>query len=126
MRHALALAGVGVLLACCSSGGSGRQTATPPESGGAIVVTARDRHFTPESISVRSGAAADITFENDSSEQHTFTVYLGGTPGGTVVGDTGDVAPGDRGELSLLFKKGTHAFECKIHPSSMHGVIVVR
>lgn len=121
----LALGAAVALLAACSSGGSSRQTATPRESGGAIVVTARDRHFTPESISVRSGAATDITFENDSTEQHTFTVYLGARLDGTVVGDTGDVAPGDRGELSLLFTKGTHAFECRIHPQQMHGVIVV-
>lgn len=108
----------------CAGGGHASPTRTP--ASGPLTITVHGRAFSPDQLALAAGATATITLQNGSAEAHTLTVYLGANPEGTVVGDTGEVAPGETGQVTLLFTSGKHAFRCTIHPQQMQGVIDVR
>ena len=108
----------------CAGGGHNLATRTP--ASGPLTIMVHGRSFSPGQLTLAAGATATITLQNTSADRHTLTVYLGAKPEGTVVGDTGEVAPGDTGQVTLLFMSGVHAFRCNIHPQQMQGVIDVR
>jgi len=71
--------------------------------------------FDPVTITITKGTR--VRWTNAGSVNHTSTSNKG-------VWDSGSIAPGDT--FSRPFKKlGTFRYHCSIHPTQMHGKIVV-
>ena len=102
--------------------------AVPTAASGAATVTAKDFSFSPDKLAAREGRTLNVTFQNNGSVSHTFTVYtdegfktpLSGADSGSVVAGTNRTVavaiPADSGDLY---------FRCEIHPSAMKGEISV-
>ena len=128
MIRMLALAAVGPLLllaACSSSDDNATTTAKPSQttsaSGGAaqpqaITVTAVDFSLSPATITASAGQVINVTFKNNGSTTHSFTV------------GTTDVALADSGASSsgsFTAAAQTIEFHCKFHPTQMMGTITM-
>jgi plastocyanin len=124
----IALAAVGplLLLAACSS--SDDNTTTTPKtnqttsaSGGgaqphAITVTAVDFSFSPATITASAGQVINVSFKNNGSVEHSFTV---GTTDVTEVDGGGSISG------SFTASAQTVEFHCKYHPTQMKGTITI-
>jgi plastocyanin len=128
MIRMLALAAVGplLLLAACSSSGDNATTTpkasqTTSASAGAaqpqaITVTAIDFSLSPATITASAGQVINVTFKNNGSTTHSFTV------------GTTDVAVTDSGASSsgsFTASATTVEFHCKFHPTQMKGTITI-
>lgn len=112
-------------MACGASDKASKQDETAISE--VVTVTAQNKSFTPDSITVPAGAATTVVFRNDDTVEHTFTVFDGSDSGGEVVADSGRVLPGETTEVIMLFgRPGTNAFQCQIHPNRMQGHIGVQ
>src|SRR6266705_656838 len=119
----LALAAVGplLLLAACSSSGDDATTTPKTSASGAgqpqaITVTAIDFSLSPETITASAGQVINVTFKNNGSTTHSFTV-------GTI-----DVAVTDSGTSSggsFTASAQTVELHCKFHPTQMKGTITI-
>ena len=123
----LALAAVGPLLllaACSSSDDNATTTAkasqTASASGAAqpqaITVTAVNFSLSPGTITASAGQVINVTFQNNGSTTHSFTV------------GTTDVAVADSGTSSsgsFTASATTVEFHCKFHPTQMKGTITI-
>jgi plastocyanin len=124
----LALAAVGplLLLAACSSSDDNATTTpkasqTTSASGGAaqpqaITMTAVDFSLSPATIRASAGQVINVSFKNNGSTEHSFTV------------GTTDVAEGDAGASSsgsFTATAQTVEFHCKYHPTQMKGTITI-
>ena len=124
----LALAAVGplLLLAACSSSGDNATTTpkasqTTSASGGAaqpqaLTVTAVDFSLSPATITASAGQVINVSFKNDGSATHSFTV-------GTT--DVTQAAGGASGSGSFTASATTVEFHCKFHPTQMKGTITI-
>ncbi len=123
----LALSAVGplLLLAACSSSGDNATTTpkasqTTSASGGAqpqaITVTAVDFSLSPATITASAGQVIKVSFKNDGSTKHSFTV-------GTT--DVTEAAGGASGSGSFTASATTVEFHCKYHPTTMMGTITI-
>jgi Cupredoxin-like domain len=115
----LALAAVGplLLLAACSSSGDNATTTT----GGAaqpqaLTVTAVDFSLSPATITAPAGQVINVSFKNNGSTQHSFTV------GPT---DVAQAAAGASSSGSFTASAQTVEFHCKFHPTQMKGTITI-
>jgi uncharacterized cupredoxin-like copper-binding protein len=74
-----------VLIAGC--GGSGGTTTTQGVAGPqSVTVTLEDYFFAPESVMVTAGATVNVTGDNPSGTDHTWTVLTAGDEVSTAVG----------------------------------------
>src|ERR1700687_5022798 len=126
----LALAAFGplLLLAACSSSDDNATTTTTKASqttsasGGAaqpqvgITVTAVDFSLSPATITASAGQLINVTFKNNGSVTHSFTV------GST---DVGVIAGGASGSGNFSAAAMTVEFHCKFHPTQMKGTITI-
>jgi uncharacterized cupredoxin-like copper-binding protein len=119
MIRMLALAAVGplLLLAACSSSGDNATTTT----GGAaqpqaLTVTAVDFSLSPATITAPAGQVINVSFKNNGSTQHSFTV-------GTT--DVAQAAAGASSSGSFTASAQTVEFHCKFHPTQMKGTITI-
>src|ERR1700674_5449007 len=125
----LALAAVGplLLLAACSSSDDNATTTpkasqTTSASGGAaqpqaaITVTAVDFSLSPATITASAGQLINVTFKNNGSVTHSFTV-------GTT--DVAVIASGASGSGNFTASATTVEFHCKFHPTQMKGTITI-
>jgi plastocyanin len=86
-----------------------------------MVVTTRleENRYDPEELSAPANSEVTIRFENGSGVEHTLTFE------GEIEGDTGVVAPGAVGEITIQTPEpGRYRFFCQIHPT-MEGELVV-
>ncbi|HUG74982.1 MAG TPA: sulfocyanin-like copper-binding protein [Acidimicrobiia bacterium] len=85
MRRLLAMTVVTLLLAGCGSSGGTTTTqgATGPQS---VSVTMEDYFFAPESVTVAAGATVNVTGDNPSGTDHTWTVLTAGDEVSTAIG----------------------------------------
>jgi plastocyanin len=116
----LAVAAVGplLLLAACSSSGD-NATTTPKASGGApqaVTITAVNFSLSPATITASAGQVINVSFKNDGSTKHSFTV-------GTT--DVTEAAGGASGSGSFTASATTVEFHCKYHPTQMKGTITI-
>ncbi len=81
-----------------------------------VNVGVRDFAFTPVEISVAPGGS--VTWSNAGPSPHTATFDA-------VNLDTGVIQPGASASLTAPTQPGTYSYHCNIHPTLMHGVIVV-
>jgi plastocyanin len=137
LRHLLAaaVAGVAAVLIACGGPSSTAPSSTVPKStvekdksGGTelATITAQNSSFSINSITAPAGAATIVTFQNNDSVAHTFTVFDGEDFTGEIVADSGPVPPSETSEVTVLFgRPGRHGFRCQIHPQLMKGVLVV-
>jgi plastocyanin len=123
----LALAAVGplLLLAACSSSGDNATTTpkasqTTSASGAAqpqaITVTAVNFSLSPATITASAGQVINVSFKNDGTSQHSFTV-------GTT--DVALAAGGASSSGSFTASATTVEFHCKYHPTTMKGTITI-
>lgn len=129
MFRTIALSFLFVVMALPLAACADDDEATPRDSGsppGPSVVRAQNRTFLPSTIEISAGVTATIALQNDDDTPHTLTVYLAATPEGAIVADTAEVPAGGRGEATMLFASGEHAFRCELHPEQMQGEIVVK
>jgi plastocyanin len=124
----LALAAVGplLLLAACSSSDDNATTTpkasqTTSASGGAaqpqaITITAVNFSLSPATIKASAGQVINITFMNNGTTEHSFTV------GSTDVTEAGG---GASSSGSFTASAQTVEFHCKYHPTQMKGTISI-
>ena len=123
----LALTAVGplLLLAACSSSDDNATTTpkasqTTSASGAAqpqaITVTAVDFSLSPATITASAGQVINVSFKNDGSAKHSFTV-------GTT--DVTEAAGGATGSGSFTASATTVEFHCKYHATQMKGTITI-
>lgn len=132
-RHLLmvaAVAGVAAVLIACNGPSSTvpNSTVKKDKSAGTelATITAQSTSFSINSITAPAGAATIVTFQNNDSMEHTFTVFDGEDFTGEIVADSGPVLPSETSEVTVLFgRPGKHGFRCQIHPQLMKGVLVV-
>ena len=112
-----------MLIAGCGGGDSGSATAKPSGSSSGSAsgqsstgVTISDFKFTPNPLTVESGAGVNVT--NDDSAPHTVTADDGHSF------DTGTLGKGSSKTISVT-KSGTYPYHCSIH-SFMHGKLIVK
>lgn len=85
MRRLLGMTVVTLLLAGC--GGDAQTTTTQGSTGSlSVTVTLEDYFFAPESVTVTAGATVNVTGENPSATDHTWTVLTAGDEVSTAVG----------------------------------------
>jgi plastocyanin len=102
--------------ACGATENNSGSSGTP--GGTAVTVSAKEYAFTPAQFSVPAGATVTVTFHNQGTVEHSFTLNNGG---GEVEADAGSTK-------SVTFtapQSGTLAFHCKYHPTQMMGNITV-
>lgn len=119
------LTAVAVLLVVVACGGSattagGSSTATGGASSDAATapntIMIKDFKYSPAEITVSPGAK--ITVTNQDKAAHTVTA-------GDKTFDTGNIAPGQTGQLSAPTKPGNYPYICAIHPY-MTGTLIVK
>jgi plastocyanin len=106
------------LAAGCGGGGGGGAASVPSggaSSGTASSISIRDFKFSPDTISVRSGARVRVT--NNDSAPHTATADDGHSF------DSGTVQRGESASIQAP-AAGSYAYHCTIHPF-MTGTLVV-
>ena len=79
-------------------------------------VEVEDFSFNPAEASVAPGGT--VTWENRGDANHTATFD-------DVDLDTGNLAPGEEGDLTAPDEPGSYSYRCDIHPGRMRGVLVV-
>lgn len=85
MRRLLPTVLVTLLVAAC--GGSGGTTTTQGAGGPqSVTVTLEDYFFAPDSVTVSAGATVNMTADNPSGTDHTWTVLTEGDEVSTAVG----------------------------------------
>jgi plastocyanin len=107
------------LAAGCGGSGDGATASAPSggaSSGTPASISIRDFKFSPDTISVRSGARVRVT--NGDSTAHTVTADDGHSF------DSGTVQPGASASIQAP-GAGTYAYHCTIHPF-MKGKLVVK
>jgi len=106
-----------LMLAACSSATSG--ASHPTASGGSTVtgstIVIKNFSFSPDSISVKPGAA--VTVENEDGVAHTLTSDSGAF-------DTGSLNGGSTTHFTAPTKPGSYPYRCSIH-QFMTGTVVV-
>ena len=115
----LALAAIAALGACKSS------MANLPPAG--AIITVADYQFSPDTVTVKAGTL--VEWDNQGPSTHTVTSDSSvwstatlGPPGGG--GPYGGSSAG--GSFRFTFNgTGTFAYHCMIHPTLMHGVVIV-
>jgi plastocyanin len=123
----MSVAIVGLAAGPVACGGAG-ETSKREKSGATAlaIISAQDKSFSPDSITVPAAAATIISFRNNDTVAHTFTVFDREDFTGEIVADSGPVLQGEVSEVTVLFgSPGRHAFQCQIHPQLMHGILVV-
>ena len=112
-----------MLIAGCGGGDSGSATANQSPSSSSSAsgqsssgVMIRDFKFTPNPLTVQSGASVNVT--NDDSAPHSVTADDGHSF------DTGTLDQGSSKMISVT-KPGTYPYHCTIH-SFMHGKLIVK
>ena len=98
----------------------GGDTAASGECGGSggtgLDISAENSQFSTDELAAPAGEQVTVTFTNDDSFAHTFTVS-------DLDCDTGDVDGGSSAELSFTMPDAETEFACTIHPS-MTGNLV--
>ena len=113
------------LIAC----GGASSVAKKDTSGGTelATITAQNTSFSTSSITVPAAAATIVSFRNNDTVAHTFTVYDGEDFSSEIVADSGHVLPGETTDVTVLFgRPGKHVFQCQIYPQLMRGYILVQ
>ena len=90
--------------------------ASAQSGGAAAAAKIVDFNFEPGRLEVDAGTT--VTWTNSGSRPHTVT-----DRGGTF--DTDPIAPGAKGSTTFT-APGTYAYFCRINPSKMNGVVVVK
>jgi plastocyanin len=107
------------LVAGCGGGSDGATASAPSDgasSGPPSSISIRDFKFSPDKISVPSGARVTVT--NSDSAPHSVTADDGKSF------DSGTIQPGASGPIDAP-GAGTYAYHCTIHPF-MTGTLVVK
>ena len=120
-RMFLAVVSVAAAALAAGCGGSGDGATASAPSGGAssgppASISIRDFKFSPDTISVRSGARVRVT--NSDSAPHTVTADDGHSF------DSGTVQPGAAASIKVP-GAGSYAYHCTIH-RFMTGTLVVK
>jgi plastocyanin len=127
-----AILSLGLVLAACSSGSeesAAAETSAPATNGGGngasadLTITAADMVFDTDTLTAPAGEEIVVTFTNNDSVPHNFSVYT--EEGGEAIA-TGDVInEGQTDEVELgALEPGTYYFVCDVHPE-MNGSFVV-
>ncbi len=112
----LAVALVGALQVPSAATGRGTRPSTTPSAPTSVKrVKIVDFAFKPATMTITKGTR--VRWTNAGNTTHTSTSIRG-------VWDSGSLAPGDT--FSRVFRRvGTFKYHCTIHPTLMHGKIVV-
>jgi len=107
--------GLGVLAMSAPSLGCGSSSKSPSKSGSGTAVTIADFSFTPNVISVKTGAT--VTWTNEGQTEHTVKGP----------GFFSPTALGHGQKYSFRFSKtGSFKYLCTLHPTLMRGTVVVK
>ena len=101
--------------ASSSSGGGSTTTVAPPINQGASVQIT-EYAFTSPTVHIKVGQS--VEWQNMGSVQHTVTETSGRDFA------SADINPGQT-YVQSFDKPGTYQYVCSIHPTQMHGTIVV-
>jgi plastocyanin len=113
----MVLVAFGFVLAGCSSSSGKKTSSTGSTSGGAttIQLTAKDFAFTPTTIAAKAGQKVTVTFKNDGSTEHNFSI--------SSLNVDKDAEKGASASVSFTpTQSGTIEFFCKYHKVSNNMV----
>jgi len=123
---------LGLALAACSSDSETSPSAPAAESEGAdsgngqatsVSISAADMAFDVDSMTANAGGPIVVTFTNNDTVPHNFSVYT--EDGGDAIA-TGDIInQGQTDEIDLgELEPGTYYFVCDLHPE-MNGTLTI-
>ncbi|TAK60307.1 MAG: hypothetical protein EPO22_09425 [Dehalococcoidia bacterium] len=108
---------------------AGATTSTTPAAGGAmatqLTVTGKDLKDHPTALQANAGNVS-ITFDNeDAGIPHNFHLFRGKDASGASVGMT-TISPGpNKQTLAENLAPGMYYYQCDVHPTTMHGTLIV-
>jgi plastocyanin len=70
----MVLVAFGIVLAGCSSGSSNKKASSTGGGATTVQLTAKDFSFTPATISAKAGQKVTVSFKNDGSVEHNFSI----------------------------------------------------
>ena len=122
---------LGVGLAACSgetatsSAPAATSSAAASDDGaaGGLEITAADLLFSTDTLTAPAGEDFVVTFTNNDTVPHNFSVYTEEGGDAIVTGDIINEGETDEVEVSAL-EPGTYFFMCDLHPE-MNGTLVV-
>jgi plastocyanin len=105
-----------------STGADGGGTATVEN--GTVEVTADNLAFSVETITAPAGEAFTVTFTNNESVPHNFSVYT--EEGGDEIAIGNVIGEGETDEIAIdALEPGEYFFVCDVHAQEMTGTLVV-
>jgi len=114
-----------VLAACSGASAAPESTTTPPAggpSGAAVTVVAKDLKFVQTAMSVKSGSAFAIDFDNKDGAPHN--VAISDASGASVF--KGEIVSSKQVTYQVpALAAGTYKFICEVHPD-MKGTITAQ
>ena len=120
-RLAAAGSAVTALLAVAACGSSTPSTGSSSSSGSGsanVSLAATEYSFAPNQLSVPAGASVNVTFKNNGTILHSFTLNNGNA--------SVDADPGSSKTVTFTApQSGTLLFHCRYHPTQMMGTITV-
>jgi plastocyanin len=108
--------------AAASAGADGGGTATVEN--GTVEVTADNLAFSVETITAPAGEAFTVTFTNNESVPHNFSVYT--EEGGDEIAIGNVIGEGETDEIAIdALEPGEYFFVCDVHAQEMTGTLVI-
>ena len=103
-----------------AGGGVLGATATPP-----IVISAKNIKFDKSQLVATAGTIKIEFDNNDTSVAHNFAVFKSASDTSKPLGATPITSGPDKQTLTITLTPGQYYFECQVHPTQMHGTLVV-
>lgn len=112
-------------------------TETPGAGGGApngtstaaiqpvIKVSASNLTFDKDTLMAQPGAIRIEFDNNDANVTHNFAVYKSSADTSTPLGATPITSGPDKQTLAVTLDQGEYYYQCEVHPTQMHGKLIV-
>jgi plastocyanin len=112
-----------VSIACSSASGANTTPSTGPVDPNAPVVVAQNNAFSPATVTIKSGKAVSLTFDNNDAAPHNVAIYKDSSASEKV--SIGEIISSSSATQQVpALEKGQYFFRCDVH-HEMTGTIVV-
>jgi plastocyanin len=120
------LLAIGIVVAQndASGGGEGNGAAPAPPDTGAITITAANVAFDTDEITLPADEETTVTFVNDDSVVHNFSVYEDDSAQEAIFQGQNVDGGGQIDNDIPALEAGEYFFRCDLHPTSMIGTLV--
>ena len=112
-------------------------TETPGAGGGApngtaasttqplIKISASNIQYDKDTLMAQPGSIKIEFDNNDANVTHNFAVYRSSSDTSTPLGATPITSGPDKQTLTITLDQGEYYYQCEVHPTQMHGTLIV-